>query len=67
MGFCAQDDDERDLATDTYWDYYTQDFSNTTLRMSTSYNQKIDRKSRTIPLMYSLAIEDLFYIFFNRL
>ncbi|MGB0807098.1 MAG: TonB-dependent receptor [Salibacteraceae bacterium] len=39
------DDDEKDLDTDIYWDYYTQDFSNTTVRMSTSYNQKINRRN----------------------
>lgn len=39
------DDDERDLNTDTYWDYYTQDFSNTTVRFSTSYNQKVNRRN----------------------
>jgi hypothetical protein len=32
-------------STGTFWDYYTQEFGNTTMRASTSYNHKLDRKN----------------------
>ena len=38
-------DESVDEATGQYWDYYTQNFSNTTMRASTSYNHKLDRKN----------------------
>lgn len=38
-------DEEKDLATGKYWDYYTQKFSNTTMRASTSYNLRVNRKN----------------------
>jgi hypothetical protein len=38
-------DEEKDLATGEYWDYYTQKFSNKTMRASTSYNLRVNRKN----------------------
>jgi len=32
-------------STGAFWDYYTQEFSNTTMRASTSYNHKLNRKN----------------------
>ena len=38
-------DESVDESTSEYWTYYQQDFSNTTVRMSTSFNHRFDRRN----------------------